>query len=48
MMKRFEGTWRIQPFNQDALDESFGFNKRQGQHWMSGPVHAFQGFQKRE
>lgn len=47
MMKRFEGTWNIRPFNQEALDESFGFNHRQGQHWSAGPMHAFQGFQKR-
>ncbi len=48
MMKRFEGTWHIKPFNQESLDESFGFNGRQGQHWTSGPVNAFQGFQRRE
>jgi len=47
MMKRFEGTWHIKPFNQQALDESFGFNSRKGQHWTAGPVHALQGFHRR-
>ena len=48
MMKRFEGTWHIRPFNQQALDESWGFNSRQGQHWSAGPRNVLQGFHGRE
>lgn len=48
MMKKFEGTWQIQPFNQATLDQNFGYNTRQGQNWMAGPVNAFQGIQKSE
>lgn len=43
MMKKFEGTWNIEPFNQATLDANFGFDQqRRQQHWMTGPVHAFQ------
>ena len=27
-MKKFEGLWRIEPFNQDSLDANFGFNQQ--------------------
>lgn len=45
-MKKFEGTWQIQPFTQEALDQNFGFSGRKGQHWSAGPLNAFQGFQR--
>ena len=46
-MKKFEGTWRIQPFNQATLDENFGFRDSRKQGWFAGPRNALQGFHRR-
>ena len=46
-MKKFEGTWRIQPFNQATLDENFGFRDSRKQGWFAGPKNALQGFHRR-
>ena len=48
MMKKFEGTWQIQPFNQDTLDQNFGFDSQQKQHWISGPMRSIRGLHKSE
>ena len=48
LMKRFEGTWRIQPFTQAALDEASGFEGGGGggNHWARLPINAFTGIQR--
>ena len=42
MMKKFEGTWNIQPFNQATLDDNFGF-ERKPRHWLSAPGNVLKG-----
>lgn len=44
MMKKFEGIWHIQPFNQATLDQHFGGERRK----VTGPLNALKGLQKRE